>query len=275
MLRIIECLMEFLRYELFNIFFLSISIIDILDILLVSYIFYKLYLVMRGTRGSQMIAGLVVILIASFIVQGLNMSGMSWIIQNIQTVWVIAFVILFQPELRKLLTAVGQSRIIRAFLKLEQTTVLQQIAKAVEECSQRRYGALIVLIRETGLKGITESGVILQAKVSDALLVSLFSPRSLLHDGAVVINQDTIEAAKCLLPLTQNPHIDKKLGTRHRAGIGISEESDAVVVMVSEETGRISVAEHGKHIKDLEYDSLYGYLLKAFKEKIKNEDDGE
>lgn len=263
--------MEFLRFELFSIFFLSVSIIDILDILLVSYIFYKLYQVMRGTRGSQMIAGLVLILIASFVVQGLNMSGMSWIIQNIQTVWVIAFVILFQPELRRLLTVVGQSRIIRTFVKLEQTPVLQQIAKAVEECSQRRYGALLVLIRETGLKGISESGVSIQAKVSDALIVSLFSPRSLLHDGAVIINHETIEAAKCLLPLSQNPHIDKTLGTRHRAGIGISEESDAVVVIVSEETGKISTAVHGKHTTNLDYDKLYSFLLAAFKERIKVE----
>ena len=269
-------LMEFLRRDRFDIpfiAFLNVSIIDILDIVLVSFVFYKLYQVMRGTRGSQMIAGLVVILLASFVVQGLNMSGMSWIIQSIKTVWVIAFVILFQPELRRLLIVMGQSRLFRALVSPEQTAVLQQVSKAVEECSQRRYGALIVLIRETGLKAIIESGVSVQAKVSDALLVSLFSPRSLLHDGAVIINQDTIEAAKCLLPLTQNPHIDKKLGTRHRAGIGISEESDAVVIIVSEETGKISLAEHGKHVTEMDYDRLYNYLLKAFKERIKVESD--
>jgi len=250
--------------------FIKVSIIDVFDIVLVSFIFYKLYQVMRGTRGIQMIAGLIVILLASFIVQGLNMSGMSWIIQNIQTVWVIAFVILFQPELRRLLMVVGQTRLGRAFVSMAQTPVLQQVAKAVEECSQRRYGALIVLTRKTGLKGIIESGVSIQAKVSDALLVSLFSPKSLLHDGAVIINHDTIEAAKCLLPLTQNPHIGTKLGTRHRAALGISEESDAVVLVVSEETGEISVAEDGKLLTNLDYDRLCSYLLRTFKERVKD-----
>ena len=224
---------------------------------------------MHGTRGSQMIAGLVIILIASFIVQGFKMSGMSWIVRSIQTVWVIAFVVLFQPELRRLLIQIGQSRLVSVFVNVEQTTLFQQIAKAAEECAQRRYGALIVLVRETGFRGIIETGVQIRAKVSDSLLVSLFAPRSLLHDGAVIINQDTIEAAKCLLPLSQNPHLDKKLGTRHRAGIGISEETDAIVIIVSEETGRISVAESGKLITDLDYERLYNLLLKAFKERKK------
>jgi len=260
--------MDFLHFELFKIFFLSVSFLDILDIILVSYVFYKLYQIMHGTRGSQMIAGLVILLIVSFIVQGLKMSGMSWIMQSIQTVWVIAFVILFQTELRRLLIVIGQSRLVRAFVSDEQTTtVLQQIAKAAEECAQRRYGALMVLARDTGFRGIIETGVQIQAKVSDALLVSLFSPRSVLHDGAVIINQDTIEAAKCLLPLTQNPHIDKKLGTRHRAGIGISEETDAVVIIVSEEMGKISVAEYGILITDLDYDRLYSLLIKTFRER--------
>ncbi len=262
--------MEWLSTSLFGIGFLEISIIDILDIIIVTYIFYKLYRILHGTRGSQMIAGLVIILVVSFIVQGLNMSGMSWIIQNIQTVWVIAFVILFQPELRRLLVVVGQSRFVRMFIKVEQSPVLKSVAKAAIECSQRRYGALIILRRDTGLKSIVESGVLISALASDALLVSIFSPRSLLHDGAVVIYQDTIEAAKCLLPLSQNPHIDARLGTRHRAGIGISEESDAVVIIVSEETGTISAAENGKLYRDFDSDSLYEYLMNAFKETIKN-----
>ncbi len=126
------------------------------------------------------------------------------------------------------------------------------------------YGGLIVLIRETGLRAIIESGTSIEAKVSDALLVSLFSPRSLLHDGAVIINHDRIEAAKCLLPLSQNPHLDKKLGTRHRAGIGITEESDAIVIIVSEETGKISVAQNGKIQTDFDYERLYTYLIRAF-----------
>ncbi|MFC1556344.1 diadenylate cyclase CdaA [candidate division KSB1 bacterium] len=262
--------MEFLSSEIFRIGFLGVSIIDIFDILLVGFILYKLYQVLHGTRGSQMIAGLVVILVTSFVVQGLNMSGMSWIIQNIQTVWVVAFVILFQPELRRMLIVIGQSRLIRTFIKVEQSPFLESIAKAAIECSQRRYGALMVLRRETGLKGITESGVQINARISEALIVSLFSPRSLLHDGAVIIFQDEIEAAKCLLPLSQSPQIDARLGTRHRAGIGISEESDAIVIIVSEETGTISIADDGKLHRDFEYDSLFSFLLNAFKEPLKN-----
>jgi len=261
--------MEFLSSDLFSLGFLRVSIIDILDLMLVTFIFYKLYRVLHGTRGSQMIVGLVVILVTSFIVQGLNMSGMSWIIQNIQTVWVVAFVILFQPELRRLLIVVGQSRFVRMFIRVEQSTVLQSVAEAAIECSQRHYGALVVLRREAGLKSIIESGETIDASVSVALLVSLFSPKSLLHDGAVIIFQDTIEAAKCLLPLSQNPHIDPRLGTRHRAGLGISEESDAVVLIVSEETGAVSVAENGKLNRDLDYDTLYAYLINAFKEPVR------
>lgn len=258
--------MEMLSSSLFSIGFIQVSLIDILDILLVAFIFYKLYRVLHGTRGSQMIAGLVIILISSFIVQGLNMSGMSWIIQNIQTVWVIAFVILFQPELRRLLIVLGQSRLIRMFIKMEQSPLLKTVTQAAVECSQRRYGALMVLRRETGLKGIIESGVDIDASLSVSLLVSIFSPKSLLHDGAVIIFQETIEAAKCLLPLSQSPLIDPRLGTRHRAGLGISEESDAIVIVVSEETGTISVAENGKITRDYDYNSLLDYLLKAFKE---------
>ncbi|MCP4725967.1 MAG: TIGR00159 family protein [bacterium] len=263
--------MDILRFELIKIGFLGVSVIDILDIALVAFVFYKLYQVMRGTRGSQMFAGLGVILAASFIVQGLNMSGMSWIISNIRTVWVIAFVILFQPELRRLLIVAGQSRLVRTFIPMEQAPFIEPIVKASVECSQRRYGALLVLVRDTGLKAIIESGEPVQAKVSDALIVSIFSPRSPLHDGALIINQDSIVSAKCLLPLTQNPNFPKRLGTRHRAGIGITEESDAVVIIVSEETGKISVSYNGKMVEDMDYDGLYSYLLSAFKEHIEKD----
>ncbi len=260
--------MDFLRLEIVKIGFLGISLIDVFDILLVAFIFYTLYKTMRGTRGAQMFAGLGVILIASFIAQSLNMSGMTWLIKNVQTVWVIAFVILFQPEIRRLLIIAGQSRIVRAFVNIEQTQYVEPMVKSAVECSQRRYGALMIMMRDTGLKSILESGIPIQARVSETLIVSLFSPRSLLHDGALIINQDTILAGKCLLPLSQSPNLNKRLGTRHRAGVGITEESDAVAIIVSEETGNISVAENGKLIEDLDYDSLYSYLLSAFKEQL-------
>ena len=238
--------------ELFKIGFISFSLIDILDIALVTFIIYEVYLAIKGTRAAHMLIGLVSIFILSTVVETFRMSGMSWIFQNIKTVWVIAFVIIFQPELRRLLVLAGQSRIVRFFIKYEESKIVDHITKAAVELSRRRFGALIVLTRETGLKSIIETGISLNAKVTEQLIVTIFSPRSPLHDGAVIIKNDMIEAAKCLLPLSQNP-IDPSLGTRHKAALGISEESDAVVVVISEETGIISVVTDGEFYRNLGY----------------------
>lgn len=250
--------------ELFQIGFLELTIRDFVDISLVGFLLYKLYQVMRGTRAVQMIAGLVLIVLISFFVEAFEMSGMSWIIRNIRTVWIILFVIIFQPELRRLLIHVGQSRFLRSFVKFREYKVLETIASSACELSQKRYGGLIVMVRETGMRAIAETGVSLQAKVSESLIVSIFSPRSPLHDGAVIINEDLIETAKCILPLTQNPNIDPALGTRHQAALGVSEETDAVVIVVSEETGKISVAQNGKLTSGLDCKSLLDILSKSF-----------
>ena len=252
--------------ELFKIGFISFSLIDILDIALVTFIIYEVYLAIKGTRAAHMLIGLVSIFILSTVVETFRMSGMSWIFQNIKTVWVIAFVIIFQPELRRLLVLAGQSRIVRFFIKYEESKIVDHITKAAVELSRRRFGALIVLTRETGLKSIIETGISLNAKVTEQLIVTIFSPRSPLHDGAVIIKNDMIEAAKCLLPLSQNP-IDPSLGTRHKAALGISEESDAVVVVISEETGIISVVTDGEFYRNLDSESLYNILVEAFRQK--------
>jgi diadenylate cyclase len=233
---------------LFRIGFISFTLIDLLDILAVYYVFYKVYQIMKGTRASQMFVGLLMIIIASFLFQMLNMEGMSWLVNSFSAVWVLAFVVLFQPELRRLLVQIGQSRLIRTIFKVEENRALNAVVEAAEQLSDRHLGGLMVVQRDTGLKGIAETGVRLQAEVSPELLVSIFSPRTPLHDGAVIIANDLVQAAKCILPLTQNPQLERNLGTRHRAALGIAEETDAVAVAVSEETGRISLAYQGEFL---------------------------
>ena len=251
---------------LFHIGFIPISVIDILDVLAVYYVFYKLYQIMRGTRASQMFTGLIIIFVGAFFAQVLNMRGMTWIIQNVATVWVIAFVILFQPEIRRLLIQMGQSRLVRRFLKIEKVSkVLDAVGKASEELSDKRYGALFVIQGDTGIKGVIETGVSLQAEASPELLVSIFFPRSPLHDGAVIIANEMVEAARCILPLTQNPNVETTMGMRHRAALGITEESDCAAVVVSEETGRISLAHQGRFLhRNLNRELLNVYLTRIF-----------
>ncbi len=248
---------------LFKIWFVEVRFIDVIDIAIVTYFLYKLYFMMRRTRAVQMFIGLVFIFFISFFAQAIQMREMSWIFRNLRTVWLVGFVILFQPELRRLLTHMGQSRFFRFFTKGQTSAFVEEIIKGVMELSRRGYGGLIVLVRDTGLKSIIETGVSLQGNVHSSILVSIFNPRSPLHDGAVIVQNQIIEAAKCILPLTRTPQIDQSLGTRHRAAIGISEESDALVVVVSEETGSISVVENGEMVRGLDYDTLSQTLYAA------------
>jgi len=249
---------------LFHIGFIPITVIDILDILAVSFVFYQLYKIMQGTRASQMFTGLIIIFVGAFIAQLLDMRGLTWIIQNIATVWVVAFVILFQPELRRLLIQIGQSKFVRQFLKISEVSkVLNAVGKAAEELSDKRYGALFVIQGDTGIKGVIETGINLRAEVTPELLVSIFFPRSPLHDGAVVIANEIVESARCILPLTQNPRVETTMGMRHRAALGITEESDCVAVVVSEETGQISLAHDGHFLhRNLNRELLEIYLTR-------------
>ena len=246
--------------ELFRIGFLPITVIDILDIVAISFILYKVYYFIRGTRAAQMTVGLVLILFLSVLAPLFNMSGMTWIFNNLKTIWLIAFVVVFQPELRRMLIYLGQTRLVRLLVKTGYSRVVEEVVKAASELSKRGYGGLIVFVRETGIKSITESAVTLHAEVSMPLIVSIFNPRSPLHDGAVIIKNELIEAANCILPLSQDQIIDKSLGTRHRAAVGLSEESDALVVIVSEETGTISVSYRGRLSRGLDEDRLRRFL---------------
>ena len=243
--------------ELFKIGFLTVTIIDVLDVIAISYILYKLYFFIRGSRAAQMFIGLVLILVASVFVQLMGMSGLNWIFENMRTIWLVAFVILFQPELRRILIYIGQVPLIRKIFKVSLTRRLtEEVMKAALELSKRGFGGLIVLVQNTGVKSILETGQTIQAEISIPLIVSIFNPRSPLNDGAVIIQNAIIEAAKCILPLSKNPDLDPKFGTRHRAALGLSEETDAVIVVVSEETGKISLAFEGQIYPELDYNRL-------------------
>jgi diadenylate cyclase len=254
---------------LFKLGFLPITFIDILDVMLVTFVFYNLFEFIKGSIAARMFMGLLVILVISVIGELFNMSALSWIMSNLKTVWVIAFVIIFQPELRRLLIYLGQSKLVRVFVKVGEPKFIHDVTNAVIEMSNKNFGAIIVMLRDTGLKGVIETGIPLHAQVSKPLISAVFNPRSPLHDGALVMRGEIALAAKCILPLSQNPDIDPALGTRHRAALGISEQTDAIVVVVSEESGLISLVEDGKMIRGVTEDILNTRLSEAFSPKPK------
>ncbi len=234
---------------LFKIGFLTITLIDIFDLVMVSWIFFKVYQYFRGTRAGQMLVGLIILLISSFLFNAVGFSATSWLVNQFQTVWVVAFVILFQPEIRRLLIYVGQHRFFQRIFRVGSSKSIEAIVEGVQEILDRRWGALIVIQRETGLRSYKEAGMDLKAEVSSPLLVSIFNPTSPMHDGAVIIQNTMIEAASCILPLTDSTTIDPSMGTRHRAALGLSEETDAIVIVISEEKRNIAVAENGRFVK--------------------------
>lgn len=218
---------------------------DLMDILLVSILFYQVYRMMRGTRAVPMFVGLLLLFFVYVVVQLLDLTLVSLIFREFTTVWAIAIVILFQPELRRFLIQMGNNPIFSRIFQIRTTGLYEIVAEAAQELSKRQYGGLFVLLRDVGLRAIVETGVRMQAELTKETLVTIFFPRTPLHDGAVMISGSIIQAGKCLLPLSSNPELDVTMGTRHRAAIGVTEESDAVVVVISEETGRISLAVDG------------------------------
>lgn len=249
---------------LFKIGFLPVTIMDILDIIVMAYIIYRIYTFLRGTRGAQMMVGLIFLLLLSVIAPIFQLKGVSWIFNNLKTVWLLAFVIVFQPELRRLLITMGQNRIIRLFFKVTGNRVIDEIVKATLELRDKGYGALIVLARESGLRMISETGVKIQAEVTTPLILSIFNPRSPLHDGAIIVQNDIIEAAKCTLPISHDSDATKEFGTRHKAALTLSQESDALIIIVSEERGKISIAVNGELYYDLSEEQLRKLLITGF-----------
>lgn len=250
--------------DLFKIGFLTVTLSDVIDIAIVSFIFYKLYTTLRGTIAAQIFAGLIVIILVSFAAQVLNFRAVSWLLRLITDIWVIAFVILFQPEIRRLLVLLARNPFFKVFAKSEPHEISDIVAEAAFQLSQNQHGALIIVIKSSGIRGFAETGEIINARLSVPLLTSIFFPRSPLHDGAVVVNKNFIEAARCTLPLSQQTNVKgESLGMRHRAGLGISEQADVLSVIVSEETGSIAIAENGDLVKGLSKDALRRRLNKA------------
>ena len=222
---------------------------DALDIALVALVVYRVLVMFRGTRAVQMLIGLACLVAGSLLARRLELYSTQWILDNFWSFWVIALVVLFQPELRRALARVGEGRLVSSLLgasRAERAHVIEEIVDAVESLTARRIGALVVIERSAGLRQYAELGVAVDALVSADLLVSVFLPYSPLHDGAVFIQGSRLVAAGCFLPLSRNLQIARSLGTRHRAALGISEETDAVALAVSEETGRVTVAVGGQ-----------------------------
>jgi len=253
-------------FELFRVGFLTVNFTDLIDICIVTFILYKLYTLLKGTIAAQIFIGLMIILLISFISQAANFRALSWLLKLITDIWVIAFLILFQPEIRRLLVIVARNPFFRMFVKSDSSEPASLIADAAFELSQHQHGALMIVVKSTGIRGFTETGELLNSKLSVGLLKAIFFPRSPLHDGAVIIKNDTIEAARCTLPLSLKTTANgETLGMRHRAGLGISEQADVLSVIVSEETGSISLAEDGVLSKGLSKDALRKKLASAFK----------
>ncbi len=215
---------------------------DLIEIVIVAALVYRLLLLLQRTRAMQMILGVGFLAGVYFLARVFNFTLIRTLLEYLFQFGAIAALVVFQPELRAALARLGQTRMFRLFVKLESKKVVDELIEAVEQLARAKIGAIIVLENEVGLDQYAETGSAIEARVSKEMLVTIFTPRSPLHDGAVIIEGDTIKAAGAILPLTQTPLHDKSLGTRHRAALGLSEESDAVVIVVSEETARISVA---------------------------------
>lgn len=253
----------------------NIGIRDILDMTIVAFVFYKLYMLIRDTRAEQLIKGLIILLVATKLSDWSKLYVVNYILEKTITVGFIALLIVFQPELRKALEHLGRSRLlltknIAEIAHEDLDSRIQEITDAVASLSRQKIGALIIMERDTGINEVIETGNVIEGKISSSLLINIFIPNTPLHDGAVVIRQDKIMAAGCFLPLSENPNLSKTLGTRHRAGIGISESSDVLAIMVSEETGGISVAMGGKLSRFLDVETLRTIIMEAFSPEKQN-----
>lgn len=244
----------------------------VIDIAIVSFCLYKLLLLIRETRAEQVLKGLAILLLATRLSELLNFHAIFWILRNTVTVGVIALLIVFQPELRRALEQIGRGQLFdkAGIFSIEQdmSQTISEIVKAVQNLAKDKTGALIVVERKTGINDVVETGVKIDGLLTGELLENIFVVNTPLHDGAVIVRGDRIAAAGCFLPLTENPNLSKQLGTRHRAALGISESSDALAIIVSEETGIISVASEGKLTRYLDSKGLRELLKKIYvKEK--------
>ena len=244
----------------------TIGILDIIDIVVVAYFLYRVYLMLKNTRAATLVKGLLVLVGFMIICRTLNLHVISWLLEKSMTVIMVALPVVFQPELRRALEQIGRGKLFRKGSELDEQEVnamLDAIASATKAMSTAKVGALMVFERATGLVERIETGVPIDGLVSSGLIQNIFVKDTPLHDGAVIIRGNRVVAACCLLPLTENRNLSQELGTRHRAAIGLSEQSDAMVLVVSEETGAISIARNGELMRYLTVDDVKDILRNA------------
>ncbi len=233
--------------ELFRIGFLAFTWIDLVDVLLITILFYVVYHTLRDTLAVQILIVLGLVLILSFVTDAAGMRSVNWVLRRIGDIGLIAFVVLFQPELRRVLLILTQSRLFRVFVRMSNSETIDDVIEAVTDLAAKHIGALIVFSRSEHIKVTVDTGIELHASVSSELLLSIFNPRSPLHDGAIVIDNRSLVAARCVLPLSSTQRVGtRNLGTRHRAGLGLAEQADVVVLILSEERGTVSLAYRGE-----------------------------
>lgn len=246
---------------------------DIVDILIVTVIIYRVLLIIKGTKAARMLMGIGLLFLVLLFSKFMGLYTIDWIVQSLWAQIVLALIILFQPEIRKALAQMGEARFLPSFTSAEEVRSIEEIVKAAIALANRKIGALIVIEKETDLKDFSEMGTQLDGKVSRELLLSIFHPSSPIHDGAVIIRGNRVIAAGCFLPLSLSAHYSRAYGTRHRAALGLTEETDAVVIIVSEETGRITTAVGNNIEKNVEMGYLRDFLTENFitpKEKKKS-----
>lgn len=261
--------------QTFEKIFGTFNLFDALDIIIVAFVIYRVIMLIRGTRAVQLLQGVVVILIGTGLSHALNLAALSWLLDKTLTIGLFAIPVVFQPELRRALEQLGRGRFFArsttVFDEEDIPRTIGELTKATQVLSKNKIGALIIIERDTGLGDYTETGIAIGAVVSSELLINIFIPNTPLHDGAVMIQANRIVAASAFLPLTDNPELSKELGTRHRAAIGVSELSDSVAVVVSEETGTISIALDGTITRNVDEQTFREMLSKLL---IKNKERG-
>ncbi|HSF19853.1 MAG TPA: diadenylate cyclase CdaA [Vicinamibacteria bacterium] len=228
----------------------------VIDILLVSYLFYKLFQLIRGGRAFQMVVGSLVLVLFFFVSRWAQLATVNWLLRNSLAYVGFAVIVLYQQELRKALSQLGQAPLFRFLNPSSSKGTIDEVVFAMIALAQRRIGGIVVLERDIGLRSYIEGGVVLDAVVTYDLMLSIFNPKSPLHDGAVIVQGNRVAAAACFLPISINPQLSRALGTRHRAALGITEDTDAVAIVVSEETGVVSFVENGSIVQGLDSDGL-------------------
>ena len=266
-----EQILAFLENNLSNLYIPKPNMIDVLEIIILSFIIYHILVWMRNTRAWFLMKGIISLMVMFIVAVFLEMNTIIWIAQNVVYLGVIAVIVILQPELRKALEALGKTNFFSAFLPVDfnreeeglfSDHTIKELAKACVEMGKVKTGALIVITQNDPLKEYENTGIEVDAIVSSQLLINIFEHNTPLHDGAVIISGDRISSATCYLPLSDNMQISKALGTRHRAGLGISETTDSMTLIVSEETGKISVAYRGELTRNLKAEDIEKYLSK-------------